>query len=110
MRFLGFSSHGKGALRQETSKWSMVCSMFSRSGWSVVRSALLAKGGSSKKRASQHLHKVPTRSNKMSPRTLQTAPHIIHCWEYFFLWSSKWVRIVCKDVTHRFITFHSIND
>jgi hypothetical protein len=44
-----------------------------RSGWSVVRSASLAKGGASKKRPSPHLHKVPTRSNKMSPRTLQTA-------------------------------------
>jgi hypothetical protein len=45
----------------------------SRSGWSVVRSASLAKGGTSKKRPSQHLHKVPIRSNKMSPRTFQTA-------------------------------------
>jgi hypothetical protein len=46
---------------------------FSRSGWSVVRSASLAKGGTSKTRPSSHLHKVPTRSNKASPRTLQTA-------------------------------------
>jgi hypothetical protein len=45
----------------------------SRNGWSVVRSATLAKGGTSKKRPSPHLHEVPTRSNKMSPRTLQTA-------------------------------------
>jgi hypothetical protein len=45
----------------------------SRSGWSVVRSASLDKGGTSKKRPSLHLHKVPTRSNKLSPRTLQTA-------------------------------------
>jgi hypothetical protein len=44
---------------------------FSRSGWSVVRSASLAKGSTSKNRMSQHLHKVPTRSNKVSPRTLQ---------------------------------------
>jgi hypothetical protein len=29
--------------------------------------------GTSKERPSQHIHKVPTRSNKMSPRTLQTA-------------------------------------
>jgi hypothetical protein len=35
--------------RQEISKWSTVCSTFSRSGWSVVRSASLAKGGTSKK-------------------------------------------------------------
>jgi hypothetical protein len=46
---------------------------FSRSGWSVLRSASLAKGGTSKKRPSPHLHKVQTRSNKVSPRTLQTA-------------------------------------
>jgi hypothetical protein len=31
--------------------------MFSRSGWSVVRSASLAKGGTLKKRPSPHLHK-----------------------------------------------------
>jgi hypothetical protein len=37
MRFLGFSNHEKGAPRQEISKWSTVCSTFSRSGWSVVR-------------------------------------------------------------------------
>jgi hypothetical protein len=73
MRFLGFSNHEKGALRLELSKWSTVCSTFSRSGWSAVRSASLAKGGTSKKRPSPHLHKVPTRSNKVSPRTFQTA-------------------------------------
>jgi hypothetical protein len=44
----------------------------SRSGWSVVRNASLAKGDTSKKRPSPHLHKVPTRRNKVSPRTLQT--------------------------------------
>jgi hypothetical protein len=38
---------------------------FSISGWSVVRSASLAKGRTS--------NKVPTRSNKLSPRTSQTA-------------------------------------
>jgi hypothetical protein len=62
MRFLSFSNHEKGAPRQEISKWSTVCSMFSRSGWSVVRSASLTKKGTSKKRPSSHLHKVPTRS------------------------------------------------
>jgi len=51
----------------------MVCSMFSRSRWSIVRSASLSKGGTSKKRPSLHLHKVPTQSNKVSPQTLQTA-------------------------------------
>jgi hypothetical protein len=32
-----------------------------------------AKGGTSKKRPSSHLHEVPTRSNKVSPRTFQTS-------------------------------------
>jgi hypothetical protein len=49
MQFLGFSNHEKGALRQEILKSSMVCSTFWRSGWSVVRNALLAKGGASKR-------------------------------------------------------------
>jgi hypothetical protein len=56
------------------SSWSLrqtVCSTFTRSGWSVVRSASLTKGGTSS--PSPYLHKVPTRSNKVSPRTLQTA-------------------------------------
>jgi hypothetical protein len=73
MRFMGFFNNENGALRQEISKWSTVCSTFSRSGWSVVRSAWLTKGGISKKRPSPHLHKVPTGSNKVSPRTSQTA-------------------------------------
>jgi hypothetical protein len=72
MRFLGFSSHENGAPRQDISKSSTVCSTFSRSGWSVGRSASLAKGDISKKRPSPHLHKIPTRSNKMRPRTFQT--------------------------------------
>jgi hypothetical protein len=70
MRFLGFYNHEKGAPRQEISKRSTVCSTSSRSGWSVVRSRSLAKGGTSKKRPSPHLHKVPTRSNKVSQRNL----------------------------------------
>jgi hypothetical protein len=73
MRFLGFSNHEKGAPRQEISKWWTVCSTFSRSGWSVVRSALLTKGGTSKKRPSSHFHKVLTPSSKVSPQTLHTA-------------------------------------
>jgi hypothetical protein len=73
MRFLGFSKHENGAPRQEISKWSTVCRTFSRSRWSVVRSASLAKGGTSKKRPSPHLHRVPTPSNNVSPRTSQTA-------------------------------------
>jgi hypothetical protein len=73
MRLLGFSNHENGIPRQEISKWSTVCSTFSGSGFSVVRSATLAIGGTSKKRPSPHLHKVPTRSNKVSQQTLQTA-------------------------------------
>jgi hypothetical protein len=72
MRFLGFSNQENGAPRQEISKWSTVCSTFSRSGWSVVRSASLAKGGTSEERPSPLLYKFPTRSNKASPRNLQT--------------------------------------
>jgi hypothetical protein len=71
MRFLGFYNHEKGAPRQEISKWSTVCSMFSRSGWSVVRSLSLAKEGTSKKRPSPHLHK-------------------------FRLWVIRWVHELCK--------------
>jgi hypothetical protein len=73
MRFLGFSNHGKGALRQEISKLSTVCNTFSRSGWRVETSASLSKGGSSKKRPSPHLHTFPTMSNKVSPQTFLTA-------------------------------------
>jgi hypothetical protein len=73
MRFLSFSNHEKGAPRQEISKWLTLCSTFSRSGWSVVRSASLAKGDTLKKRLSPHLYKVPTWSNKVSPRTFHTA-------------------------------------
>jgi hypothetical protein len=40
MRFLGFSNHGKGALRQEISKWSTACSTLLRSGWSIIREVL----------------------------------------------------------------------
>jgi hypothetical protein len=73
MRFLSFSNHENGNPRQEISKWSTVCTTFSKSEWSVVRSALPAKGGASKRRPSPHLHKVLTRSNKVSPRNFQTA-------------------------------------
>jgi hypothetical protein len=80
MRLLGFFNHENGAQRQEISKWSSVCITFSRSGWSVVRSASLAKGGSSKKRPSPHLHKVSTRSNESTnfsngPCTLSPQPN-----------------------------------
>jgi hypothetical protein len=78
MRFMGFSNHYKGAPRQEISKRSTVCSTFSRNGWSVVRSASIAKVGTSKKRPSPHLHKVPTRSNKASTRISRTA--LVYKW------------------------------
>jgi hypothetical protein len=86
MRFLIFYNHEKGAPRQEISKWSTVCSMLSRSGWSVIRSASLAKGGTSKKRPSPHLHKIPTRRNKTNQRTFQIA-----LVEWFFGVVKLWV-------------------
>jgi hypothetical protein len=52
---------------------SMVCSTFSRSGWSTVRRALLVKEGTLRKRLSMHLHKVLTQSNRLSPWTLKMA-------------------------------------
>jgi hypothetical protein len=99
MRFLGFYSREKRALRQEISKWWTVCSTFSRSGWSVVRSASLAKGGTSKKRPSPHLHKVPTRSSKVSPRTLQTAlgTNELTC-EFNNLLNRTWLNQVTKPL------------
>jgi hypothetical protein len=83
MWFLGFSNNGKGALRQEILKWWTVCSTFLRRGWRVVRSAELAKEGTSKKRSSPYLHKVLTQSKKVNPQTLQMALLylllIMHC-------------------------------
>jgi hypothetical protein len=40
MRFLGFSNHENWVPRKEISKWSTVCSTFSRSGWSLLRGVL----------------------------------------------------------------------
>jgi hypothetical protein len=57
----------------EKVSFEMTVTTFSRRGWSVVRSASLSKGGTKKRRPSPHLHRVPTRSNKVSPRTFQTA-------------------------------------
>jgi hypothetical protein len=53
-----------------------VCSTFSRSGWSIVRNASLAKVGTSKKRPSPYLHKVPARSNKVKSTNVSNGPHI----------------------------------
>jgi hypothetical protein len=75
MRFLGLFNHER-ELRGQNRLFRLqqtVCSTFSRSGWSVVRSTSLSKGGTSKERPSSHLHKVPTRSNKVSPWNFQTA-------------------------------------
>jgi hypothetical protein len=60
--FLGWRSNYEGLLK---TSWTHLITpfYFSISEWSVVRSASLAKGGTSKKRLSVHLHKVPTRSN-----------------------------------------------
>jgi hypothetical protein len=73
MQFLGFSKHEKKAPRQEIYKWSTVCSTFSRNEWSVVRSASLAKGRYFEKETVTAPPQVLTRSNKVSPRTSQTA-------------------------------------
>jgi hypothetical protein len=70
--FWTFSAFKKGSPRLEISKLSTVCSTFSGRGRSVVGSASLAKGCTSKKIPSPHLHKFPTQSNKASPRTFQT--------------------------------------
>jgi hypothetical protein len=80
MQFLGFSNHEKGALRQAISKWSTVCSMFLRSGWGVVTSTSVAKGGTSKRRLSLYLHKVSPWSNKVSPWNLQTVLVLWSIW------------------------------
>jgi hypothetical protein len=71
--FLGWRSNYEGRLKIS---WTHLITpfTFSRSGWSFVRSASLAKGSTSKKRPSPRLHKVPTQSNKASPRTFQNDP------------------------------------
>jgi hypothetical protein len=57
--FLEWWSNYKGSLQ---SSWNHLITLvtFSRSGWSVERSASLSKGGTSKKRLSPYLHEVPT--------------------------------------------------
>jgi hypothetical protein len=63
--FLGWWSNYEGRLK---SSWTHLITLFTflRSGWSIVRSTLLAKGGTVKQRPSLHLHKVPTWSDKVS--------------------------------------------
>jgi hypothetical protein len=60
--FLGWRSNYEGRLK---SSWTRLITPFTflRSGWGVVRNASLAKGGTSKRRPSPHLHKLPTLSN-----------------------------------------------
>jgi len=70
--------------------------MFLRSGWSVVRSALLAKGGASKNRLSLHLRKVLTWSNKASPRTFQTAL-VLELWSSLLVSVCAWCRQSCWE-------------
>jgi hypothetical protein len=67
--FLGWRSSYEGRLE---SSWTDFITpfTFSKSEWSVVRIASLAKGGTSKKRPSPHLLRVTT---KVSPQTFQTA-------------------------------------
>jgi hypothetical protein len=58
---------------------------FSKSGWSVVRSASLAKGGTSKKRPSPHLRKFPNFAN--GPRT----------WSYNYTLSKCFQKVVLNQ-------------
>jgi hypothetical protein len=91
-----------------------VCSTFSRSGWSVVRSASVAKGGTSKNRPSPHLHKVST------PRTFQTALVYdtflyLNNYEYgdsaklwVYIWQhqssrNSYYRKLCVEMDHEFV-------
>jgi hypothetical protein len=73
MRFLGFSTMKREFLGKKFRTDQRSAARFREVGGALLRSALFAKGGTSKKRPSPHLHKVLTRSNKVNPRTLQTA-------------------------------------
>jgi hypothetical protein len=68
--FSGWWSNYKGRLK---SSWThhIIPFTFSQSGCSIVRSASLAKGGTSKKRPSLQLHKVPNHTTTMLPPPLQ---------------------------------------
>jgi hypothetical protein len=79
VRFLGFSNHEKGS--SEARNFEVIIGLhhvFEE--WSVVRSASLAKGGTSKRRPSPHLHKVPSRSNKSANFAL-----VNFRWSIFYL-------------------------
>jgi hypothetical protein len=105
MRYLGFSNHEKGAPRQEISKWSTVCNTFSRSEWSVVRSASLAKEVLRKR----DRHCTSTKFQLgviMSPRTFQTAlggsSDVLPSWK---LMGSK---CVCEVVASIWLFLHVV--
>jgi hypothetical protein len=130
-RFRDGETNMKGQNRVSLSSWSLrqtVCSTFSRNGWSVIRSASLAKWGTSKKRPSPHLHEVPTWSNKVSPRTFQTAlvfwkkgensiwKIILHLWitkrplkkssdTFYFIYYKK----ICHMIYYRLINMNKNN-
>jgi hypothetical protein len=60
------------------------------------KKCITCQGGTSKKRPSSHLHKVPTRSNKVSPRTFQTS--LVYCVPVSVpsFCSTRCVSMVCK--------------
>jgi hypothetical protein len=110
MRFLGFSNHEKWVPRQIL-KWSTVCSMFPRSGWSVVRSASFAKGGTLKKTVTRTF--TMFRLGLVSPRTLQTiliyilayVPLVTFCpratrLEPYCNWTSNFMKQSPYEVSH----------
>jgi hypothetical protein len=72
MRFLGFSNPEKEASRLLLKLAANgLQHVFEKWVERFVRSASLVKGGTSKRRPSPHLYKVPTRSNKVNPQTFQ---------------------------------------
>jgi hypothetical protein len=62
-------------------------------------------GGTSIKRPSPHLHKVPTRSNKVIPRTLRTTLVYVCTWrlDYF----NMTLDLFQLQVTH-FVIWHPV--
>jgi hypothetical protein len=79
---------------QSRSLWTHIITpfTFSRIGWSVVRSA---KVGTSKKIPLPHLHKVPTRSNTVSPQTFQTTLIFVIEQQLFTSSGAQWWMKIC---------------
>jgi hypothetical protein len=82
--------------------WSFqqtVCSTFCRHGWSIVRSASLAKGGTSKKRPSPHLHKVLTQSNEVSPQIFKrpSYKHNRLIWQVYWDGQFPWHFVIIQN-------------